>query len=281
MVKKSISYWSFEGGLEGKKSIRECLSEAKQAGFDAVELALGETGELGLNVTESDCKKILDEAGKLKIEISSVATGLYWDYPLTDNDDKVAAKAKEITEKLLQVASWFKVDTVLVIPGAVDVFFKPDFKAMPYDTVYSRALKALKELSKTAEKLKVNIGIENVWNKFLLSPLEMSDFIDKVGSSHVGSYFDVGNVLLLGYPQHWIKILGKKIKRVHIKDFKKSFGTAEGFCDLLEGDVNWNEVMKAFSSIKYDGYITAEMIPYKPGLLEKTSAAMDKIFSMK
>ena len=116
------------------------------------------------------------------------------------------------------------------------------------------------------------------WNKFLLSPLEMRDFIDSFNSDFVGSYFDVGNVLLTGYPEQWIRILGKRMKRVHIKDFKKSTGTVEGFVDLLEGDVDFDGVKKALADISYDGYVTAEMLPYQPGRPEKTAAAMKKIF---
>jgi hexulose-6-phosphate isomerase len=122
------------------------------------------------------------------------------------------------------------------------------------------------------------MGIENVWNKFLLSPLEMRDFIDSFHTRAVGSYFDAGNVLLTGYPEHWIKILGRRIVRVHVKDFKKSVGTAEGFVDLLEGDVDFEAVKAALAEVDYDGYVTAEMLPYQPGRPEKTAAAMKKIF---
>jgi len=279
-MKKSISYWSFEGGLEGKKNIREAFEQAKAAGFDAVELCLGETGELSLAATESDCKKILADAADVGIEVSSLATGLYWAYSMTDDDPKVRAKAMEITRKCVDVASWLGVDTFLCIPGYVHVPFMPETPVIPYDTVYNRALSALKEAANYAQSRKINIAVEEVWNMFLLSPIEMRDFIDEVGSDYVGCYFDVGNVLLLGYPEHWIRILGKRIKRVHLKDFKRSVGTIEGFCDLTEGDVNWPEVMKALREVGYDGYLTAEMMPPRPDLLEKTSKAMDRILSM-
>src|SRR5659263_668632 len=93
---------------------------------------------------------------------------------------------------------------------------------------------------------KNDIGLENVWNKFLLSPIEMRDFIDKIDSSYVGAYLDVGNVINTGYPEQWIRILGKRIKKVHFKDFRKSVGTLSGFVDLLAGDVDYPEVMKEF-----------------------------------
>ena len=122
------------------------------------------------------------------------------------------------------------------------------------------------------------IAVENVWNKFLLSPLEMREFIDNFNTSQVGVYFDVGNVLLTGYPDQWIRILGSRIKRVHIKDFKLSVGNPDGFVDLLDGDVDFEAVKQALSEINYDGYVTAEMIPFTPGRPEKTAVAMKKIF---
>jgi hexulose-6-phosphate isomerase len=106
----------------------------------------------------------------------------------------------------------------------------------------------------------------------------MRVFIDSFSSQMIGAYFDVGNVLLTGYPDHWIRILGERIKRVHVKDFKLSVGTAEGFVDLLEGDVNFEEVKKALADVGYDGYVTAELLPFEPGRPEKTAEAMRKIF---
>ncbi len=98
-----------------------------------------------------------------------------------------------------------------------------------------------------------------MWNKFLLSPLEMRDFIDKIGSDRVGVYFDIGNVLVTGYPEHWVKILGKRIARVHVKDFRTIVGNINGFVDLLSGDANFPAVMKELRAAGYDGYLTAEM----------------------
>lgn len=106
----------------------------------------------------------------------------------------------------------------------------------------------------------------------------MRDFVDSFNSKMVGVYFDVGNVLLTGYPDQWIRILGKRIKRVHIKDFKRSVGTVEGFVDLLEGDVNFQTVKGVLVDIGYEGYVTAELLPFEPGRLEKTAKAMKKIF---
>jgi len=278
-MKKSISYWSFDGGLDGAAVYSEVFKQAKAAGFDAVEPALSGAGELTPQTSKADCEKIAAAAAAAGIELSSLATGLFWDASLTASDPAVRQKALDIGRSLIEKAAWIGVDAVLVVPGAVDVFFNPESEVVPYDVCYERALEAIKALAPVAEEYKVRIGVENVWNKFLLSPLEMRDFVDAVGSDYVGVYFDAGNVLLTGYPQHWINILGKRLVRIHIKDFKLSVGTAEGFVDLLEGDVPWKDVMEALKEAGYDSYVTAEMIPYKAGLIEKTSKAMDKIFS--
>ena len=282
-MKKSINYWSFAERLTSgsKMSLEDCMELAKEADFEAIELSVAEEGELNLDSTREEVERIVKTAKEVGIEFSSLATGLLWNYSLSSPNDKVRDKAKGIVKKMLELASCLGVDTILVIPGAVDVFFKPEAEVVPYDLAYQRSLESLRECLATAEKYKVNIGIENVWNKFLLSPLEMRDFIDKLGSDYLGAYFDVGNTLLTGYPEHWIRILGERIKKVHIKDFKGAIGNVDGFCDLLEGDVNWAEVMKALREIGYDDYVTAEMMPpysqHPEALIYNTSKSMDFI----
>ncbi|MGB9677847.1 MAG: sugar phosphate isomerase/epimerase family protein, partial [Candidatus Ratteibacteria bacterium] len=122
------------------------------------------------------------------------------------------------------------------------------------------------------------------WNKFLLSPIEMKKYVEEIGSEYVKVYFDVGNILVIGFPEMWIRILGRLIKRIHLKDFKLSIGNINGFCDLLEGDVNWPEVIKALKEIGYNSYLTAEVGPYKyfpETKIYNTSLAMDKILGRK
>jgi hexulose-6-phosphate isomerase len=277
-MKISASYWMFEGGLEAKRPIAEAMQEAKDLGFDAIELAVGSQGVLTHNTTQAQCEDIIADAKKIGIEISSVASGESWGCSPTANDPDVRKKIIDFTGKALQVTEWLGTDAYLFVPGAVDVFFLPDAEVIPYDVCYERAKEAVGQLAPVAEKTGVAIGIENVWNKFLLSPLEMRDFIDSFGSDMVGAYFDVGNVLLTGFPDQWIKILGKRIKRVHIKDFKLSVGTVDGFVDLLEGDVDFEAVKKALVEVGYDSYVTSEMLPFAPGRPEKTAKAMKKIF---
>jgi hexulose-6-phosphate isomerase len=254
------------------------MKETKDLGFDAIELCIASQGVLTHNTTKAQCDGLVAVAEKLGLKISSVASGESWTCSPSANDAQIRAKIIDFTRKALQVTAWLGTDAYLFVPGAIDVFFLPDAEVIPYDVCYRRAAEAIKQILPTAKKIGVALCIENVWNKFLLSPLEMLDFINSFGSEMVGAYFDVGNVLLTGYPDQWIRILGKRIKRVHVKDFKKSVGTAEGFVDLLEGDVDFKAVKKALADIGYDGYVTAEMLPFAPGRPEKTAKAMRKIF---
>ena len=277
-MKISASYWIFDGGLDGSLPIGSAMEQASKLGFEAIELGIASQGVLTHNTTQDECEEILREAEKHGLEISGVASGESWTTSPTANDEDVRKKIIDFTLKALQVTQWLGTDAYLFVPGAVEVFFLPEAEVIPYDVCYQRASEAISQLVPVAEKLGVAIAVENVWNKFLLSPLEMREFIDNFNTSQVGVYFDVGNVLLTGYPDQWIRILGSRIKRVHIKDFKRSIGTADGFVDLLDGDVDFEAVKYALSEINYNGYVTAEMIPFSPGRPEKTAAAMKEIF---
>jgi L-ribulose-5-phosphate 3-epimerase len=278
MMKLGISYWMFEGGLEGKVPVLEALKQAKRLGYDSIELSIARSGVLTDAASEAECRGIAAAARKIGIEISSLASVESWSLSPTANDPNVRKAIVEFTRKALQVTKWLGADAYLFVPGGVDVFFLPDAEVIPYDVCYQRVRQAVTKLLPLAETLGVTLALENVWNKFLLSPLEVRDFIDSFGSRRLGAYFDVGNVLLTGYPEQWIEILGKRIKRVHIKDFKRAVGTAEGFVDLLQGDVDFAAVKAALSRMGYRGYVTAEILPYAPGRPSKTARAMRRIF---
>lgn len=276
-MKKGINIWSFKEGT----TIADSIQLAKKAGFDGIELSLNETGELGLDSTEKDMREILSRLEDAELEIAGLATGLYWSYPMTSGDASKQKKAIDVCKKQLELASMLGVDTILVIPGAVGVDFIPGAEVVDYEHAYDRAQESIAKLAPFAASAGVSIGIENVWNKFLLSPLELRSFIDEVGSSFVGSYFDVGNVVHSGYPEHWIRILGHRIKKVHFKDYRRQAGGLHGFVDLLAGDVNYPAVVEALQAIGYDNYVTAEMIPpynhYSEQIIFNTSLAMDAI----
>lgn len=279
-MKKGINVWSFPQG-----SVKDVLTLAKKAGFEGVELALNGEGELSLTSTESEIKQVKAMADDMGLALYSLSSGLCWDYRLSDDDPTLRQKAKDMIKKQLETAKILGADTILVLPGVVNVEFSSPEKKVAYDVVYDRALDGLNELKKEAEALQVNIGLENVWNKFLLSPMEMRDFIDKVGSPYVGSYLDIGNTLYCGYPEDWVRILGNRIKKVHFKDYRMQAGGLHGFVDLLAGDVDYPEVVKALKEIGYNDWVSAEMIPnYKhhtDAIIYNTSYAMDRILGRK
>lgn len=276
-MKKGINAWSFPSGL----NVRQMIELAADAGFDGIELALNETGELSLESSEQEIRAIRQIAADTGIELASLASGLYWDYPFTSTKAETRSKAQDIVKKQLEFAEILGVDTILVVPGAVGVDFIPQAEVVPYDKAYDYALESFVKLAPVAKSHRVSIGIENVWNKFLLSPLEMRDFIDTIGSDYVGSYLDVGNVVYSGYPEHWISILNKRIKKVHFKDYRREAGGLHGFVDLLAGDVDFKAVVSELERVGYDDYVTAEMIPsykqYTSQIIYNTSGAIDAI----
>lgn len=280
-MKKGINIWSFREGT----TIAESARLAKEAGFEGIELSLNEEGELGLQTTEKEAVQIRRHVENVGLEICGLATGLYWSYSMTSDQEATRIKASDICKKQLELAAALGVDAILVIPGAVGVDFIPGSEVVPYDKAYDRALEAIGKLAVEAEKAGVSIGIENVWNKFLLSPLEMRGFLDAVGSPYVGSYLDIGNVLYSGYPEHWVRILGPRIKKVHFKDYRREAGGLHGFVDLLAGNVDYPAVVAALREVGYTNYVTAEMIPhyehYSEQIIFNTSAAMDAILGRK
>lgn len=276
-MKKSISIWSFQ-----ESDVRKCIRIASEAGFQGIELALDLTGDVAVDTSEEELLLIRKEAKDCGIQIHSVASGLYWDYSFTSNSEEERNKAYETAVCQIRTAKILGADSVLIIPGAVGVDFIKGREVIPYDTAYERALLAFQKLKITAEEYEIQVGIENVWNKFLVSPLEMKTFLDQIDSPFVGAYFDVGNVVFNGYPEHWIKILGNRIKKVHFKDYRREAGGLCGFVDLLAGDVDWKAVMEAFEAAGYDGWCTAEMLPpysqYSDQIIFNTSASMERIF---
>lgn len=276
-MKKSISYWSFVN-----KTPVEAMKIAKDAGYDGIELTLDAVG-ITPETTEDELKEIREEAASIGIELPSVASSLYWEYSFTSDDADERQKAYDTAVSEIKMAKALGADTALLVPGSVAVEFVPERPVVSYDLCWDRALEALKKLKDVAEEHEIAIGVENVWNKFLLSPLELKYFLDEIDSPYVGSYFDVGNVVFSGYPEQWIRILGKHIKKVHFKDYRCNPGGLDCFVDLLSGDVNWPEVMLALKEINYDDWVTAEMIPpythAADQIIYNTALSMDRIIN--
>ena len=279
-MKKSISFWSFNG-----KTAAQAMQLAKDAGFDGIELTLDAAGDLTMDTTDEQVLALKQTAERIGIALPSVASSLYWAYSFTSDDAAEREQAHNVAVRQLHIARLLGADTILVVPGSVSVEFVPERPVVAYDVAYDRALAEMKRLAPIAEAEGVSIGVENVWNKLLLSPLEERDFIDKIGSPFVGAYFDVGNVVYAGYPEHWISILGSRIKKVHFKDFRRDPGGLNAFVDLLAGDVDWKAVMQAFADAGYDDWATGEMIPAyaqaSDQIIYNTAASMARILGGK
>ena len=250
-MKIGINHWTFPT----HHSLRECFAISARCGCDHIELNLAETGELSLESSEAEVRALAAAAKDAGIEISSLSSGLAWKFSPTSNDAAVRAQAVETVARQLETAAWLGVDTILVVPGAVTA-------EVSYDVAFDRAREFVAQVLPHARAHGVALGIENVWNKFLLSPLEMRDFVDGFADPLVSVYFDAGNILTYGFPQHWIRILGPRIKKVHVKDFDDKVGGWNGFRNLLQGNVPWPEVRAALDEIGYDGHVTAEVSGY-------------------
>jgi len=280
---KAINYWVL-GGFEGEKTPYQAIDDAGKMKLDGIELTYGDC--LKEDITEEECIQIKKYADEKNIDLKTLAAGFYWGCSLGSNDHKEREKAISFTEKYIKVASWLNVDRILVIPGAVDVPWDESRPVTSYKDVWDNATNSLNKVLPAAKKNGVTICLENVWNKFLLSPVEFKHFLDQFDSEYIGIYFDVGNVVINGYPEHWIEILKDKIKAIHFKNFARDDcgGTLHGFGDDLSvGDVNYKNVLKELKKINYSGPITAEMIPFSrlPDLIlpdmdlaEKTAKAL-------
>ncbi len=259
---KAINYWVL-GGFEGAKTPFQAIDDASEFGLDGIELTFGDC--IKEDITQEECNNVKLYAEKKKIGLETMAAGFYWSCSLGSDNPEERLNAVDFTLKYIQVARWLGVNKILVVPGAVDVAWDESRPVTSYSDVWKYSTDSLKQVLKAAENSNVTICLENVWNKFLLSPMEFSFYLDQFESDYIGVYFDVGNAMLNGYAEHWIEILKNRIKAIHFKNFKREDcgGTLHGFGDnLLEGDVNYPAVLKALEKINYSGPITAEMIPF-------------------
>ena len=252
-----ISYWAFRG-----QGIVQAMQLAKEAGFAGIELAVGDSG-LTPDTTSQECQTLAGVAKKAKLKLGSVASGLLWGANPASKDKAVRERALELTDQCLRVTAELGCGHLLVLSGHVDVFWEPAAEVVPYADCYERSVTFLKAVAKMAKKHGVIACVENVWNRFLSSPLEFRQLLQEVRSDYVKMYFDVGNVWAMGYPQHWISVMDKWIARVHVKDFRRSVAHAGGFCKLGAGDVPLKESLRLLKKIKYNGPVTAEVGPGK------------------
>ena len=235
--------------LPSSLSIAERFRVAKEVGFEQIEAP--QTDDQAL------AEEIARAASDSGIRIHSVMNGDHWRFPLSSGDPEVVAKSMKAMRTSLGNAKLWGADTVLLVPAVVN-------PQTTYQQAWDRSRKQIAELIPEAEKLKIIIAVEEVWNKFLLSPLEFAHYIDEFKTPWVRAYFDVGNVVLYSYPQDWIRTLGKRIVKLHIKDFKfqqnaQTHKREADFVNLGEGEIDWKEIHRALADIGYQGSATVEL----------------------
>ena len=256
--------------LPKELSYRDRFKIARDAGFDQVE---------PFSTTDQrEAQEIKEAAVAAGIEIGSVANRTNWDYPLTSGDPAVVEKGIEGMKTSLRVAKLWGAEAVLLVPGAVT-------PQTSYREAWTRSQAQIRRLIPVAAELGVTIALEEVWNDFLLSPLEFATYIDQLQSTYVRAYFDVGNAMLYGYPQDWIRTLGSRIVKMHIKDFKTLELADVGeespelyqIVNLGEGSVDWAEVRKALAAVGYSGTLTVELSAHSEAYLRDVGRRVDKL----
>jgi len=241
MIKKGIMWGSIGFG----STILEKFQAAKAAGFDGVE-----------PMSHLNREEVLKAKAQTGLLIPSVYGALHSKFSLSDPDPKIRVLGIEALSVTMEDAKAYGADTVLLIPGRVS-------DSVSYDVCWDRSVAEIKKVLPLAEKLGVTIAIENVWNNFLLSPMEAARYVDQFNSKFVRSYFDCGNVLVIGWPEQWIRILGQRITRIHIKEYSRKIADKQGKwagfgVALQEGDNNWPVIMKALDEIGYQNFATIE-----------------------
>ncbi len=276
---KALNYWVF-GGFDGARTPYEFIDFAAENNLDGIELTVGDA--LPVDISADECRKIAAYAQEKKVGLRSIATGCYGAMSLGAADEAERQQAIEFTKKYLQIAQNLGVGTILVIPGSTQVAWAPERPIVDYMTAWEKSTASLRELLPFAEKCGVVIALENVWTRFLFSPMEWKIFIDQFNSDFIGMYFDVGNCALYCQGVDYIRALGKRIKAVHLKNFKGQDcgGTLLGFGDdLLVGDVDYPALFAAFAEVGYTGPFTVEMIPFSrlPNLVLPDQALAEKM----
>ena len=262
-IKKGLGFWMIKEEL----SLLDKFKLVKDLGFDGIEF----NSPLDLPL-----KELLEARDKTGVEIPSTVNKDHWGKPISDPDPAIRQFTIDSMARSLEQTKELGGDTVLLVPGVVS-------DTVSYKTAYDNALDSIRKMIPHAENTGVNIALENVWNNFILSPIEAKDFLDKIDHPLVGWYFDLGNILRYGWPDHWLEVLGDKVFKLHVKEYSKKImneqGLGKGFnVELTQGDVNWSQVMKTIKSINYKGqYMTLEVNGGDRTVLKKLSDQLDTI----
>ena len=248
---------------------------AKAAGFSAMELRIGD--EIPLSTSAAELRGIARAASDEGVRIATLwASQPLHSNPLNSADAEARARGVADLRRCVSLAHEVQCDALLLYPGSVT-------KDLGYEVTWTRFTDELRKVLPMAAAARVYMNMENVWNRFLVSPLEMRRFVDQFESPWLQAHFDIGNIMQYGIPQDWIHTLGPRIRRVHVKDYKLAAGSAQGrFVDLWEGDVDWKAVMTAFRAVGYTGYMSPE-ISYRadqPEQLETVSRQLDRILAL-
>ena len=253
-MKKSINAWT----VDSTTSFELMFCQVKEAGFDGIELNLDEAGHsahsLTMETTESELVEIMKLSEKHHLPVVSISTSL-GSYSIGSPDAAERDIGKQVIRKQIKCAQALGASGILNVPGGVT-------QQKSFIKAYETSIQTLMELKPEIEAAKINVGVENVWNGFFLSPFDMAVFIDKLESPYISAYYDVGNVIAFSWSEYWIDVLGDRISLVHVKDYKRSQSHPNSggtFVDLLEGDVNWPEVIPALKRAGFNGYLTAEV----------------------
>jgi len=243
-IKKSLKF----GMVKEDLSILDKFKLLKDIGFDGVEMD---------SPNNLDNKEIIKSRDKTGLEIPGVINSVHWKSPMSHPDPKVRQACVDSMVTALNDCEAYGGTTVLLVPGIVN-------EEIAYEEAYHRSQKEIRKLLPEAEKTGVKIAIENVWNNFLISPLEAAKYIDEFENPMIGWYFDVGNVVRYGWPEHWIKTLNKRILKLDVKEYSREKEREEGFgkgfqVELTEGDCNCPVVLKALEDIGYNGWASAEV----------------------
>jgi len=256
------------GMVREGKTLTEKFKLLKDLGYDGVEL------DSPSRVTRDDVQKAKDATG---LPVHGVVDSVHWRQTLSDPDPKVRAAGLKGLTTALNDAKAYGATSVLLVPAVVN-------KQVSYKDAYVRSQAEIKKALPLAAKLEIKILFENVWNNFLLSPVEMARYIDEFESPWVGAYFDVGNIVRYGWPEHWIQALGKRVVKLDIKEYSRKLqntkGPGAGFrVEVGDGDCDWPAVMKALKTIGYSGWATAEVRGGNRERLKEIADRMDRAFS--
>ena len=276
-MKRSLNAWT----CPGTQDFETVFRKLKAAGFDGVELNVdgahnASLHSLTLDTTPAQLKEIKALSEKYDLPVCSISTSLYGPDTIGADDAAGRDMARRILEKQLECADALGADGILIVPGGIT-------ENRSIRKAWENSQETLLSLKSTIESGTIKVGVENVWNNFFLSSVEMARFIDELNIRNLGAYFDVGNVAIFSWPEYWIEILGSRIVKIHVKDFLKTGGNAGTFVNLLEGSIRWEKVVPALQAAGYNGYLTAELsaMPKTPDYMyEITKRALDEICAL-